>query len=90
MWVVTLLPAHRCRTVALCCRLRRGDARWRSIRRYLAVADSASVRSPPRHSILDDTQQDGQQRTASDAKGGGDGDSHCGPFTLASILPNHC
>jgi hypothetical protein len=37
--------------------------------------------------IPDNTQQDGQQQTGSNAKAGGRCNSHSGPFTLASILP---
>ena len=44
---------------------------------------------PPEDLIPDNTQQDGQKQTGSDAKGGGRRNSHSGPFTLAFIVPDH-
>ena len=41
----------------------------------------------PEDFIPDNAQQGGKKQTGSDAKGGGRRDSHNGPITLQSILP---
>jgi hypothetical protein len=47
-------------------------------------------RIPPAEDFASDhTQQDDQQETGSNAKGGEESDSHNASFTLASILPDH-
>src|SRR5579871_4773172 len=47
-----------------------------------------TVRDPPPEDLIpDNAQQGGKKQTGSNAKVGGRRDSHSGPFTLASILP---
>jgi hypothetical protein len=47
-----------------------------------------TVRDPPPEDLIpDNAQQGGKKQTGCDAKVGGRRDSHSGPFTLASILP---